>query len=129
MVTEIMKFKASDGEEFDTRAAAEAHEATLALGSVEREIGFLDLLADPLSPRAQAFEKIGLQIQRARLAHPNGPKRKDKRRQAFGAPPGYPPGDTISLISPAAHIDAEKMGPPQEGVDVYIDIDDVMGSP
>ena len=111
MVTEIMKFKASDGEEFDTRSAAEAHEATLALGSVEREIGFLDLLADPLSPRAQAFEKIGLQIQRARLAHPNGPKRKDKRRQAFAEP------------AQAVAVEPEHIG------DMTDAIDGVMGSP
>jgi hypothetical protein len=79
-IEEVTRFKASDGEEFGSRAAAEAHEAKLEAESALSGIDRAGLLADPLSPRSRAFEKLGGEIAAARRALPNGLLRHRKAK-------------------------------------------------
>jgi len=110
MVTEITKFKTSDGEEFGTRSAAEAHEAKLEGESALAGIDRPGLLADPLSPRARAFERLGAEIAAARRRLPEGKLRNRKPKEE---------------ISPEAFIAPEKMGDMDDGNTATVDIGNV----
>jgi hypothetical protein len=113
-IEEVTRYRTSDGEEFSTRAAAETHEEEGEYVAVCDEVGAAALIADPLSTRAQAFEKLGGEIRKARYARPGG-KRFERKTTEKPA------------VSPAAAIDPEKMGDMSDGNTATID--DVMGAP
>lgn len=110
-IERVERYRTSDGEEFHTLAAAEAHEATGEYAAICDEVCAKELFLDPLSLRAQAFERLGNEIRQHRYATPGGKKRERKSATA--------------AISEEAFISPEKMGPPQEGVDAYVDIGNV----
>jgi hypothetical protein len=104
-IEEVTRYRTSDGEEFSTRAAAETHEAKMEAESALAGIDRAGLLADPLSPRSRAFEKLGGEIAAARRALPNGLLRHRKAK---------------AEIAPEAFVEREKMGEPDPRYDVQL---------
>ena len=120
MVEVAERYIAFDGAEFGSRAAAEAHEAKLEAESALAGIDRAGLLADPLSPRARAFEKLGSEIAAARRALPNGLLRHRK--------PKYPLSEAGEAYTAAVEKGPVTYHEGTEPKDEDI-VDDVMGSP